>query len=396
MALQIFSAVFWVFLILEYKDVGDKMNERMTRAWAEVDLGALAHNYKTICAALQPGCRFLGVVKSNAYGHGAVAVAKTLESLGCAYLAVACLTEAQELREAGVRLPILLLGRSDPELAEELQQAEVTQCISDLETARALSQHLHGPLRCHLKLDTGMGRLGFDGMQDFDTMLQVMGLKNLDFEGAFTHFAKADEADGEAYTRMQFDQFIKICTRLEEKTGHKFSLKHCANSGAVINYPWSQLDMVRPGLALYGYYNCLGAERLSLQPVMQLKTRVAQIKTFPAGKSVGYGGTWTAQQTRQIAVLSVGYGDGYFRLFSNRAFVDIGGHRAPVVGRVCMDMIMVDVTGLPVRVNDVAVVYGGKAPINELAELAGTISYELCCDISPRVPRIYTDTRQAE
>lgn len=372
------------------------MDGRKTRAWAEVDLAALEHNYKTICAGLKPGCRFMGIVKSNAYGHGAVAVAKKLESLGCDYLAVAYLTEAQELREAGIRVPILLLGRSEPELAAELCEAEVTQCIGDLETARALSARLDRPLKCHLKLDTGMGRLGFDGMDDFEQMLEVLRLPNLEFEGVFTHFAKSDDEDGEVFTREQFAQFAEICEKLEAAWGRKFAIKHCANSGAVVNYPWAQLDMVRPGLVLYGYYDGLGAEKISLKPVMRLKTRVIQIKEFAQGKSVGYGRTWHAPERRKIAVLSIGYGDGYFRLFSNLAEVDLNGHRVPVVGRVCMDMTMVDVTGIDVCVEDEAIVYGGAVSIAELAAKVGTISYELCCDISPRVPRIYTDVRQAE
>lgn len=372
------------------------MDERMTRAWAEVDLSALEHNYKRLAARLQPGCRLLGVVKSNAYGHGAVPVARKLERIGCPYLAVACLEEAQELRRAGIGLPILILGRSAPEQAETLAALDLTQCIGDLETARALSARLSRPLKCHLKLDTGMGRLGFDGLEDLPKMQEVLSLPNLDFEGAFTHFALADAPEGEAFTRSQFQEFLEICETLEGKTGRKFAIKHCANSGAVVNYPWTQLDMVRPGIALYGYYDGPGAEGLDLRPVMSLKARVVQLKDFHAGKSVGYGRTWTAPETRRIAVLSLGYGDGYFRKLSGQACVDIGGRRAPVVGRVCMDMIMADVTGIEVSVGDAATVYGGAVPLEELAQKLETITYELCCAISARVPRLYTDGRQAE
>ena len=372
------------------------MDERKTRAWAEIDLGALEHNYRELRKRLRPDCRFLGVVKSNAYGHGAVPVAQKLEALGCDYLAVAFLEEVRELRQAGICLPILILGRTDPALARELVEADATQCISDYETAKALSKALTKPLKCHLKLDTGMGRLGFDGLKDMEQMLEILNLPNLDFEGVFTHFSSADEENGEAWTRAQFEQFTAVCAELERKSGHKFAIKHCANSGAVVNFPWSQLDMVRPGIALYGYYNGYGAQRLDLQPLMELRAKVQQIRSFPAGKSVGYGRTWTATEDRQIAVLSIGYGDGYFRAFSNRAFVDIHGRRLPVVGRVCMDMVMVDVTGQAVSVGDIATVYGGAVPITELAAQLGTISYELCCDVSPRVPRLYTDVNAAE
>ena len=367
------------------------------RTWAEISLPNLEHNYRALRAMLPAGCRFLGVVKANAYGHGAVPVAKKLEALGAEYLAVACLEEAKELREAGICAPILLLGYTPPECAAELLRHELTQTVYDLETARALSDAALAAgkrLRIHIKADTGMSRLGWlcggEGLEDAAASIAaVCALPGLEAEGIYTHFANAD-AD-EAYTMLQFTRFLELLDRLEGR-GLTFQIRHCAASAAVLKYPCTHLDMVRPGVALYGHYpdpSCEGLDGPGLRPVMTLKTRVASVKRVPAGTPVSYGCTHVLERDTRLAALTIGYADGLPRLCSDRLEVWLGGRRAPVVGRICMDMCMVDATGLDVRPGDEAEVFGGHLPIEEAAALAGTIQYELLCAVSPRVPREY-------
>ena len=369
------------------------------RTWAEISLPNLEHNYRALRAMLPAGCRFLGVVKANAYGHGAVPVAKKLEALGAEYLAVACLEEAKELREAGIRAPILLLGYTPPECAAELLRHELTQTVYDLETARALSDAALAEgkrLRVHIKADTGMSRLGWlcggEGLEDAAASIAaVCALPGLEAEGIYTHFANAD-AD-EAYTMLQFTRFLELLDRLEGR-GLTFQIRHCAASAAVLKYPCTHLDMVRPGVALYGHYpdpSCEGLDGPGLRPVMTLKTRVASVKRVPAGTPVSYGCTHVLERDTRLAALTIGYADGLPRLCSDRLEVWLGGRRVPVVGRICMDMCMVDATGLDVRPGDEAEVFGGHLPIEEAAALAGTIQYELLCAVSPRVPREYLD-----
>ena len=367
------------------------------RTWAEISLPNLEHNYRALRAMLPAGCRFLGVVKANAYGHGAVPVAKKLEALGAEYLAVACLEEAKELREAGICAPILLLGYTPPECAAELLRHELTQTVYDLETARALSDAALAAgkrLRIHIKADTGMSRLGWlcggEGLEDAAASIAaVCALPGLEAEGIYTHFANADS--DEDYTMEQFTRFLDLLAELERR-GVTFQIRHCAASAAVLKYPCTHLDMVRPGVALYGHYpdpSCEGLDGPGLRPVMTLKTRVASVKRVPAGTPVSYGCTHVLERDTRLAALTIGYADGLPRLCSDRLEVWLGGRRAPVVGRICMDMCMVDATGLDVRPGDEAEVFGGHLPIEEAAALAGTIQYELLCAVSPRVPREY-------
>lgn len=375
------------------------MDPRKKRCWAEIDLDALTHNVEELRRPLPAGCRFLGVVKANAYGHGAVTVAKRLEELGAGYLAVACLDEGVELREAGVRLPILILGYTDPVYTPELLAMGLTQAVTGIEAAEAYAaaaREQGGRLRCHLKLDSGMGRVGFRLPEEFSLAEKALALPELDFEGVFTHFAVSDVPGGEAYTEAQHSRFIEAVEKLEAKRGGKFALIHCANSGAVINYQEYVHDMVRPGIMLYGCYPDKDRGGFDLRPVMSLKTRVVQLKDMPAGESVSYGRLWKAESPRKIAVLSVGYADGLPRLLSGRLHFFIRGQKVPQVGRVCMDMCMADVTELPeVRVGDEVLIFGrgcgGEIPVEALAEPLGTISYELLCGVSPRVPRVVTE-----
>ncbi len=374
------------------------MSDAQMRTWAEIDLGRLKHNYTALREQLAPGCRFVGVVKANAYGHGAVPVAQKLEEWGADYLAVACLEEAAELRQAGVRAPILILGVTLPRYAGELLAWDAAQAVGDLETGRALSAAAVAAgrtLTIHVKADTGMSRLGFlcdEAHLDraAGEIAALCALPGLRAEGIFTHFSDADGC--EAYTMRQFTRFLDLLDKLSAR-GMTFEIRHCAASAAMLNYPCTHLDMVRPGIALYGHYPAPGMEyTCPLLPVMTLKTRVAAVRDLPAGTCVSYGRTATLARDSRLAVLPVGYGDGYFRLFSNGQPVAIRGKKAPVVGRVCMDLTMVDVSDIPgVVPGDEAVLYGDAAPVEDGADRAGTIQYELLCDVSPRVPRVYLD-----
>ena len=333
------------------------------------------------------------MVKANAYGHGAVTVAQTLVGLGADYLAVASLSEALELRRAGIAAPILILGWTPGEHAGELVEHNLTQTVCDLETARAYSaaaQALGKPLTVHVKADTGMGRLGFVGENQAADILSLRNLPGLTLEGIFTHFSDAD--GDEAYTMAQFTGFLKLIDHLKAQ-GLTFSICHCAASSAVLHYPCTHLDMVRPGIALYGHYpdpESVGLVEDGLRPVMRLKTRVAAVRCLPAGSAISYGRTRILTRNSRLAVLPVGYADGLPRTLSNAMEVAFPSGRAPLMGRVCMDLCMVDVTALPeVRQGDVAEVFGAALPAEEKAAAAGTISYELLTAVAPRVPRVY-------
>ena len=378
------------------------MDAMTERTWAEIDLSALEHNYRTIRAALPDGCRFLALMKANAYGHGAVAAAHCMERAGADYLGVACFEEARELRAAGVCMPILILGASDAREALPLSELAVTQAISSLEMAQDFSRRLTAAgrtLRVHLKLDTGMGRTGFHTADPaaMERAAQALALPGLEFEGVFTHFAVSDEPDAgcRAYTQGQFSAFCHAVKQLEAARGARFAIRHCANSGAVLSYRDEMcLDMVRPGLLLYGMYPGSEHGGLALRPVMQLKTRVSAICEHAPGETISYGRTYTCDRPMRLAVLPIGYADGLHRTLSNRMSVLLHGRRVPQVGRICMDMCMVDVTDLPeCAVGDVATLFGtdGQAvlPVEEMAELAGTINYEIVCAPSRRIPRVY-------
>ncbi len=378
------------------------MNETIQmRTWAEVSLDNLAHNYRVLRAMLPQGCRFLGVVKANAYGHGTGEIGRKLQQLGCDILAVACLDEAIELRRVGITTSILCLGQTPPQLAHLLWECGVIQTVSDLETGRALSAAAVAAgktIPIHVKLDTGMTRLGFlhqGGREEqaIDEVAALCALPGLKPEGLFTHFA--DAVSSEEYTMLQFTRFLDAKAALEER-GITFEICHCAASGAVLNYPCTYLDMVRPGILLYGYYpgpELEGLDGPGLLPVLTLKSRVSVVREVPAGTFVSYGCTAKLERNSRLAVLPIGYGDGFSRTFSDRMEVLLHGQRCKVVGRVCMDMCMVDVTDVPqVQAGDIAVIYGRDGLLDQGAELAGTIPYELLCNVNPRVPRVYLDS----
>ncbi|MDR0916415.1 MAG: alanine racemase [Oscillospiraceae bacterium] len=362
-----------------------------SRTWAELDLAALRRNYASLRNILG-GTRMMCAVKANAYGHGAVAVARCLAACGADSFAVATPEEAFELRDGGVTLPILVLGASVPAYVSELIARDITQCVPSLDHALAYSEAAAGgTLRVHAKVDTGMGRLGFLSALD---LARAMALPALDFEGVFTHFAVADEVLGAEYTRRQFDAFTAFVETAERSSDKRFRIRHCSNSAAAIANPEFRLDLTREGLALYGYAPIQSAVPLDLRPVMSLKTRVAQVKSVRAGDKISYGGTWTAKRDGTVAVLPVGYGDGLHRILSNKLQVLINGQLAQQIGTICMDMCMVDITDVPnVRVGDVVTVFGQSPALTaaDVAALCGTISYEMLCAPSARVPRIYIE-----
>lgn len=374
------------------------MNEQQKRTWAEVHLDRLAHNYRAIRAVLPQGCRFMGLIKANAYGHGMTAVAHKLEELGADCLAVACLDEAEELRQNGVALPVLILGYTPVDYAGELLRYNIIQTIYELEQARdfaAAAQRAGKKLKVHLKADTGMSRLGFLCDEEHmaagvEAMAEAAALPGLEVEGLFTHFADADTC--EEYSLMQLRRFEKVRIRLAER-GVRPKLCHCTASAATLNYRQGHLDMVRPGILLYGHHpHPSTVPLMDLQPVMELKSRVASVRALPKGSCISYGRTYVLERDSLVAVVPIGYADGMFRALSNRTDMLIRGQRARQIGRVCMDLCMVDVTDIPgVQAGDAVTVFGADLPLEEKAEVAGTIPYELLCAVSPRVPRVYFD-----
>lgn len=373
------------------------MSDPTKRTWAEVSLENLVHNMRAIRAHVPAGTKYLGVVKAFAYGHGAVPAARALEAAGADYLAVACLDEALELRAGGVALPILILGVTPAEAVPTLLEHDITQTVACEADARAYSELAAAAgkrLRVHLKVDSGMSRLGFlcdeaHMAASVAAMAAVCALPGLDPEGIFTHFAVSDEpgADCVAYTRRQFDRFTAAIASLQAQ-GLRFALRHCAATGGTLFYPEYALDMVRPGLLLYGYGDA--ADKLGLKPCMALKSRVAAVKEYPAGTKISYGGTYTTARDSRLGVIPVGYADGLHRTLSNQMAVWTGAGFAPQRGRICMDMCMIDLTDLPaVGVGDVVELFGPHADLNAMAAQAGTIPYELLCAVGRRVPRVY-------
>ena len=370
----------------------------LKRTWAEVDLDALAHNYERIRRHVGENTKLLGVIKADAYGHGAVPVAKELEALGASYLAVSNIDECEEVRLAGVTLPVLMLGYTPADQAERILELDMTQAVQSLSIARAFSDaavRLGKKMKVHVKLDTGMGRLGFSCDEaHFDAslrdILELVHLPGLDAEGVFTHFCVADE-DGEEnieFTRAQHALFARMIDEVESRSGFRFRLRHCCNAGGIVRYPEWAGDMVRCGILLYGSGEL--AEEMGMEPVMALKSRVATVREFAPGTSVSYGRTYFTARESRIAVLPIGYADGLHRALSNKMEVLTPYGRAKQVGRICMDMCMIDVTDLPqVKSGDEIEIFGKNVLCAQDAQKCDTIPYELLCAVSKRVPRHY-------
>jgi alanine racemase len=362
---------------------------------AKIDLPALARNARAIMR--HTGTRLMGVVKADAYGHGALPCAKTLQEAGADYLAVALAEEALDLRAAGIDAPILVMGRVTPPAMGELARHGVTcalTCADDAAALQAAARETGFPAKAHVKIDTGMGRLGIQPEETdaFWDLLESCPL--LDVEGMFTHFASADDED-QQFTLNQIRAFFDAATLLGNRR-RRPKLLHCCASAGVHNAPQAYYDLVRPGLCLYGG-TAPHCTAFTTEPVMQLCSRLDGIRTRPIGCAVSYGRTYVCPSERRIAVVPVGYADGVPRSLSNRGQVLVSGYRAPIVGQVCMDMLMLDVTDVPGAAQDAPVVlfgspslFGARCPtVNEVADLAGAIPYEIMCGISKRVPRTY-------
>ena len=374
------------------------MESTLKRTWAEISLDNLTHNFETIRRQVGPKAKLLGVVKADAYGHGAVRVAKHLERLGAGYLAVSNLDECEELRVNGITLPILMLGFTPADQAERILKNDMTQAVPNLAIAEAYSSaavHAGGTMKVHIKLDTGMGRLGFQcDDAHFDAslrdILKILTLPGLDVEGVFTHFCVSDEAADECveFTKVQHDRFLRMIDAVETQGNFRFRLHHCCNAGGIASYPEWAWDMVRCGIILYGTGDL--AERMGMKPVMTVKTTVSTIKDFAPDTSISYGRQFFTTRPSRIAVLPIGYADGLFRALSGKLRVLTPYGEAQQVGRICMDMCMIDVTDLPqLRVGDEIEAFGEHQLIETAAKQCGTISYELLCAVSKRVPRYY-------
>jgi len=360
--------------------------------WAEVNLKNLAHNFSQIKKILSPKTKIMVCVKADAYGHGLIPVSKKLVSCGVDYLAVASIDEGIKLRKAGVKLPILILGLILKKDIGPLFEYKLTTTVCDEELARALNSKARvkgSNLNVHIKVDTGMGRIGVLHKDAHELVKKIHKMKYVNIEGIFTHFAFADMSS--EFTSYQIGLFNDLIRNLS-KEGINIPLIHSANSMGVIGYKDSHFNMVRPGLVIYGLYPRRDI-KLKLKPVLSLKTRVLFVKKLPKGYGVSYGHDYVTKNDTTIVTLPIGYGDGYPRNLSNRAPVLIRGGRFKISGRICMDQIMVDVGDLKARVGDEVVLIGSqeknKITAEELASLCDTIPYEIVCGLGSRVPRVY-------
>ncbi|MDD3571095.1 MAG: alanine racemase [Lachnospiraceae bacterium] len=368
------------------------------RTVAEIDLDAIDYNIKSIRKRVPDGTKILDTIKADGYGHGALEVAEVLRKNGVEMFSVALLDEAIHLRKNGIKEGILILGFTPAHCAQELVKYDIIQTISSFSEAEAVSTEAvkqHKTVKIHIKIDTGMGRLGFfPCQQSVEDIVKIAQLDRIKIDGMFTHFAISDCAD-KTFTSVQKEKFLYMIDELE-KCGISIPNKHCANSAGIMDFNDLFFDMVRPGIILYGMYPSdeVIKENLSLKPAMCLKTQVSFIKDVDESTSIGYGRTYFAKRRRKIATLPVGYADGFSRLLSNRGFVIIHGQKAPIVGRICMDQCMVDITEIDgVNIEDEVVLMGKMAneeiSADEIAKLIGTINYEVVCMVDKRVPRVY-------
>lgn len=374
------------------------------RLWAEINMDAAISNYHAIKNQIGEGTKICCVIKADGYGHGAVELAKLYSELSCDYFAVSNLDEALELRDADIKEPIVILGYTPANRAEDLAKHNISQAVYGKDYAKMLSDEcVKAGVSCkiHIKCDTGMSRLGFM-CQEFprdnysiEEIKEACELPNLIPEGIFTHFAVADECEeGKDYTLRQYEAFRYTVDKLRTM-GVEFELTHCSNSGAILDYPEYKFDMVRAGIILYGLSpsNKLKG-KLDLEPIMRLKTMVSYVKEIKKGTTVSYGRTFTADRDMKIATVPVGYADGYIRAFAKDGYMFIKGQKAKIIGRICMDQTMLDVTDIEgVEIGNVCVLFGngkgGEPTPDDVALWGNTINYEIVCSVSKRVPRLY-------
>lgn len=369
------------------------------RTYVTVDIGAVRENFRQMENNLKPQAKIIAVVKANAYGHGAAVLAGEIEENPRVWgFATATVEEAVELRESGITKPISILGYTFPENCGQLAHYDLRPAVWKLDHAREISQaavEQGKKVFIHLAVDTGMSRIGFsDGRESLKEIQEIGKLPGLEIEGIFTHFARADEASLEP-AREQLERYLSFLKLLEEAQIH-VPLRHCSNSAGILRLPEANLDAVRAGITMYGIYPSDDVERepVRLQPVMEWKSHISYIKEVGAGVEVSYGGTYVTEKPTRIATIPVGYADGYPRSLSNKGYVLVWGQKAPILGRVCMDQFMVDVTHIPQAADGDEVTlmgrdYGSVLTVDELGALSGRFPYEFVCCISSRVPRLY-------
>lgn len=374
------------------------MESLRPRVVAEVNLDAIKHNYMEIRAHVPSEVEVMAIVKADGYGHGSVQVANLLQEEGVNRFAVAIVKEGEELRKSGITSPILVLGYTPRADIKALIENDLTQTVFSYDMAKTISDEagtLGKTVNVHIKVDTGMGRIGFlSSPQSIEEVKKIASLPHINLEGIFTHFSTADEEDT-TYTKKQWDIFEGFLTELRE-VGIELPVIHAANSAAIMCHSYANLNVVRPGIILYGYYpsDYLKGKVLDLMPAMTLKTQVVHVKELPEGSYIGYGRKFYTHQKTKIATIPVGYADGFSRSLGNKGRVLIRGQYAPIVGNICMDQFMVDVTKIKgVSVEDEVVLFGKQGekeiPVEEIAQLLGTINYEIVCMIGKRVPRVY-------
>ncbi len=372
----------------------------MNRTWAEINIDSLKFNLENIRRAADKKAKIMAVVKADAYGHGYREYCRALLKYGADCFGVAMLDEAKELRRQGFKVPILILGASLFDEADELVKYDIMPNVCNYEFARCLSEAAvkqNKNVKIHLKIDTGMSRLGFvagdDNSEVISEIKRISKLSNVIIDGIFSHFACADEENPD-YTRLQFSRFMNLISELEE-IGIKIPCRHIANSAAIMMYPETHLDMVRAGVILYGCYPSgeVEKERLPLKPVMTLKSRVTLVKDLEAGRGVSYGKTYITDKKIRVATIPIGYADGYSRCLSQKAKIEAGGQLCDVIGRICMDQCMIDVTNVNnINIGDEVIIFGdGLITADNIAEWMNTINYEVLCLVSKRVPRVYKE-----
>ena len=368
------------------------------RTWAEINLNSAEYNYLVIKRQVKTNTKICCVVKANAYGHGAIQLAKLYSELGANYLAVSSVEEALQLRYADIKLPLLILGYVDPECVTLLSEHDITQCVFSYDYGKILSQKATEKgvvIKTHIKMDTGMGRIGFKCTNnELDDIASICSMPGLSHEGIFTHFASADEGyDGREYTLKQFDSFMNSIEYLASN-GIVFPIKHCANSATIFDYPDMHLDMVRAGIVLYGLQpsnSLLHPDHL--KQVMTLKSVISHIKSSEKGDYISYGREYRADHNIRVATIPIGYADGLWRSnYAHHMEVEIEGKNAPIIGRICMDQCMADISDIPeANVGSVVTIYGESESncIDRIAESNNTINYEIICALGERVPRVY-------
>jgi len=365
-------------------------------AWLEINLDNIKYNLEQIRKNIDPNSEIMAVIKANAYGHGAIELAKLYKTNGINYLVVSVLSEALELRGAGIKGPILMLNYTPAYQYELVVKNDLIVAIYNFDDAFTLSEvaQSNGKIaKIHINIDSGMGRLGFvTDDKTIEEIEQIINLPNLDVEGIFTHFSRSDESD-KAYSNIQMERFKWLIDELDKREIH-FKFKHSSNSAAVIDMHQYNMDMVRPGLMLYGYYPSeeVDKTKINLKPAMTLKAKISNVKKVPTGSYIGYGQNYMTDRESIIATIPLGYADGYSRLLSNKGKVSINGKLVPVVGNICMDQMMVNVTGLDdVNIGDEVILFGGlDAPkLEDLAKAMNTIVYDLLTMMGRRLPRVY-------